>query len=129
MLFDDDCGFCAFWIRRWRQATGERVEYLPFQDPRVAQRFPELSREQLALAVHLIEPDGEVYRGAEAVCRSLATNPARQWPLRWYQKSPRFAAWAERAYRFVAEHRRLVARFGPHVPLRQPLHRPPALCR
>jgi len=109
MLFDGDCGLCVFWIRRWQRATGERVEYLPFQDRRALERFPELSREQLLLAVHLIEPGGTVCRGAEAVCRSLATNPARQWPLRWYQKSPRFAALAERAYRFVAEHRPLAA--------------------
>jgi len=105
MLFDGNCGFCAFWIRRWQQATGERVEYIPFQDTRTAEWFPELPREQLALAVHLIESNGAVCRGAEAVCRSLATNPARQWPLRWYQKCPRFAAMAESAYRFVAGHR------------------------
>ena len=109
MLFDGNCGFCAFWIRRWQQATGERVEYIPFQDTRTAEWFPELPREQLALAVHLIESNGAVCRGAEAVCRSLATNPARQWPLRWYQKCPRFAAMAESAYRFVAGHRPLFA--------------------
>lgn len=111
MLFDGDCDFCTFWIRRCQRATGERVEYLPFQDRRTLERFPELTREQLSLAVHLIEPGGTVCRGAEAVCRSLATNPARQWPLRWYQTSPCFAALAERAYRFVAEHRPLAAAF------------------
>lgn len=106
MLFDGDCGFCAHWIRRWQRTTADRVEYLAFQDPRVPERFPELPRAQLGCAVHLIEPDGTVSRGAEAVCRSLAANPACQWPLRWYEKSRRFAALAECAYRFVARHRR-----------------------
>ena len=110
MIFDGDCDFCAHWIRRWQQATGDRVEYLPFQNPRVAEQFPELPRENFATAVHLIEPDGAVFFGAEAAFRALAHNPAKQLPLRWYQRSPAFANFTERAYRFVAEHRPLFSR-------------------
>ena len=40
MIFDGDCRFCAFWIRRWQRATGEAVEYIPFQDPKIASQFP-----------------------------------------------------------------------------------------
>ena len=52
LIFDGDCNFCRRWILRWQQATGERVEYIPFQDPTVAQRFPELTRERCEQAVH-----------------------------------------------------------------------------
>src|ERR1051326_2124910 len=62
MIFDGDCNFCAFWICRWQGATGERVEYLPFQDPSIAARFPELPRDEFERAVQLLEPDGAVYR-------------------------------------------------------------------
>jgi len=105
MLFDGDCRFCALWIRRWRQSTGDAVDYVPFQDNRVAEWYPELPRERLEIAVHFIETDGSVYQGAQAVFRSLATNPSRQWPLRLYQRFAIFARSTECCYRFVAGHR------------------------
>jgi predicted DCC family thiol-disulfide oxidoreductase YuxK len=110
MVFDGDCNFCVLWVRRWRQMTGDRVDYLPAQDPEIAARFPEIPRQQFDTAVQLIEPDGLVYSGAEAVFRALAHNPNRQWPLRYYEKSPAFACITEWAYRFVAEHRILFSR-------------------
>lgn len=103
LIFDGDCTFCRKWIARWRQTTGERVDYLELQDNAVVERFPELPREQLELSVHLIEPDGRVTRGAEAVFRSLAS--ARPWPLRLYETSPGFARASELAYGIVARHR------------------------
>ena len=120
MVFDGDCNFCTLWIHRWHQSTVERVEYIAFQDPHVASRFPELSREKFEAAVHFIEPDGAVYSGAEAVFRSLAANPARAWLRRCYETIPVFSSATEWAYRFVAEHRTLfsaLTRFswGRHV--------------
>ncbi|HTX23006.1 MAG TPA: lipase maturation factor family protein [Candidatus Aquilonibacter sp.] len=105
MVFDGDCNFCAVWIRRWRQITGNAVDYLPFQDPQIAARFPEIPRERFQSSVQLIEPDGTVYSGAEAVFRALAKNPRWRWPLGIYESSPALARFTERAYRFVAGHR------------------------
>jgi predicted DCC family thiol-disulfide oxidoreductase YuxK len=110
MIFDGDCDLCIHWIGRCRQATGDCVEYVPFQDSRAATLFPELPRERCGNAVQFIETDGTVFEGAEAVFRALARNPSKQWPLRWYQKSRMFAKLAERSYRFVADHRRLFSR-------------------
>jgi predicted DCC family thiol-disulfide oxidoreductase YuxK len=110
MVFDGDCNFCTLWIRRWQQMTGGSVDYLPAQDPRVLVQFPEIPHEQFDTAVQLIESDGTVYSGAEAVFRTLAHSPKRQWPLRTYENSPAFASTTEWAYRFVAEHRILFSR-------------------
>ena len=38
MAFDGDCGFCRFWIERWRGATGSKVDYEPYQ--KVASQYP-----------------------------------------------------------------------------------------
>src|ERR1039458_4855334 len=105
MVFDGDCNFCTLWIRRWRQMTGDTVDYLPAQDPRIAEQFPEIPRKQFDTAVQLIEPDGLVYSGAEAVFRVLAHNPKRQWPLHAYERSPAFTNITEWAYRLVAGNR------------------------
>ncbi|HAB16004.1 MAG TPA: lipase maturation factor family protein [Verrucomicrobiota bacterium] len=105
LIYDGDCTFCRRWISRWSHTTRALVEYTPLQSDLVAARFPELSREQLESAVHLIEPDGRVTRGAEAVFRALAT--VRRWPLWVYTNVPTFAPLSEFAYGIVARHRSL----------------------
>ena len=107
MIYEGDCGFCRGWIRRWQLATGDRVEYAPFQE--AAERFPHIPREQFARAVHLIEPNGDVLTGARAVFRSLAFGARKRWPLWLYEHMPGVAPVTETAYRFVADHRRLMS--------------------
>ena len=107
LVFDGDCHFCSKWIRRWQELTGEAVDYVPSQDPRVAEQFPEITSEHLAAAVQLIEPNGAVYSGAKAVFRTLAHNRRWQWPLRFYGAFPPAAAVTEWTYRVVAGHRPL----------------------
>ncbi|MEI7939743.1 MAG: lipase maturation factor family protein [Verrucomicrobiota bacterium] len=105
MIYDGDCNFCALWIHRWQQTTGDSLDYLPFQDPSVAVRFPEVPRGQFEDAVQMVEPDGHVYGGAEAVFRALARNPQEEWLLNWYEHSPVFAHATEWGYRRVARNR------------------------
>ena len=125
MVFDGDCNFCRRWISRWQQVTGDRIEYLPFQDPSVAERFPELTREQCEQAVQFIDADGHVYSAAEAVFRAQAVAPWKRWPLWLYQRAPGVPTVTEWFYHFVARHRtgfssltRLL--WGQHV--EQPTH-------
>jgi len=126
MIFDGDCKFCRFWIHRWQQYTGEHIDYLPFQDLRVAELFPELPRERFEQAVQLIEPDGRVYSGAEAVFRSLAYNPHMRWPFWSFQNVPGVAPVTECCYRFVAKHRTAfsaLTRLAWGKEIEQPTHR------
>ena len=104
LIFDGDCGFCRYWIARWRLRTGDAVEYVPFQDPALAQRFPEVPRERCRRAVQLVQPDGRVVEGALAVFEALALS-GRRLPAWTYQHVPGAAAVSERFYRFVADHR------------------------
>ena len=105
LIYDGDCGFCRFWIRRWKQMSGEKVDYLPAQDARVLAEFPEIPPERFAVSVQLVDTDGSVFSGAEAVLRALACGTGRRWPLRAYLSVPLFARCAERSYRLVADHR------------------------
>ncbi|MGO9608483.1 MAG: lipase maturation factor family protein [Verrucomicrobiia bacterium] len=120
LVFDGDCNFCRRWVSRWREATGNRVECVPFQDPTVTQRFPELPRQQCEQSVQLIDTDGSVYSAAEAVFRALAFSPCHRWALWLYQHIPGVAPATESCYRSVAKHRTgfsLFTRFlwGQHV--------------
>ena len=79
LVYDGDCGFCKLWIARWREITAGAVDYEELQE--VAARFPEVPRAEFEDAVKLIEPDGRVFSGAEAVYRSLGKGGSGFW--RW----------------------------------------------
>jgi predicted DCC family thiol-disulfide oxidoreductase YuxK len=110
LIYDGDCDFCWLWIRRWQQSTGEAIDYLPSQDAGVATRFPELAREDLDTSVQLVDRDGQVYGGAQAVFRALATGPGWRLPHRAYEASTVFAKTTEAAYRVVSHHRNVFLR-------------------
>jgi predicted DCC family thiol-disulfide oxidoreductase YuxK len=106
LVFDGACHFCRRWIERWRELTLGAVEYLPLQE--VAERFPEIPPENFERAVHFIDSNGKVYRGAEAVFRSLGRRA--RFSAWCYEHIPGFAPITETAYEFVA-HRRQFASF------------------
>ena len=110
LIFDGDCGFCRRWVARWRRATGEALDFLPFQDESAAKKYPEIPRPDFAGTLHLIFPDGSVHTGADAVFRSLAAGGAQRRLLWCYCKLPLFAGLSEWAYRRVAANRRFLSR-------------------
>jgi hypothetical protein len=63
LVFDGDCSFCRAWVEYWKDSTGNRVDYSPFQE---VGEFPHVSHQQFTSAVKLILPDGEVRNGAHA---------------------------------------------------------------
>jgi predicted DCC family thiol-disulfide oxidoreductase YuxK len=105
LVFDGDCSFCRMWIGYWQELTGEAIAYAPYQE--VADRYPQVPRENFQRAVQLILPDGQVLSAAHAVFGSLARVPAYAWLLWAYQRVPGFAAAAEWFYRRVAANRSL----------------------
>ncbi|PYK29997.1 MAG: hypothetical protein DME57_08395, partial [Verrucomicrobia bacterium] len=44
LIWDGECHFCRRWIERWREITGDQVDYETSQQ--VGDRFPEISRAQ-----------------------------------------------------------------------------------
>jgi predicted DCC family thiol-disulfide oxidoreductase YuxK/uncharacterized membrane protein YphA (DoxX/SURF4 family) len=105
ILFDGDCQFCRRWTARWKNSTGDAVDFLPFQNEEIGYRFPEIPRSELESAVHLILPDGQVFRGAHAVFQALAAGNAHRWMLFLYRKFPPFADLTEMIYYEVSAHR------------------------
>ncbi len=103
LIYDGDCNFCQHWVGRWRHVTEDRVDYTP--SSLVSERYPDISNENFSQSVQLVEPDGSVSHGAEAILRALACVPGRQWPLALYRHLPGFAFIAEKVYQFVANRR------------------------
>ncbi len=76
LIFDGDCNFCRRWIARWEKGTGPCVDYVEFQ--KIGGRFPEIPRTAYEQAVQLIELDGRVLSGADAVLRLLDFAPQKR---------------------------------------------------
>lgn len=103
LIFDGDCSFCRRWIERWKNLTGDAIEYAPYQN--ASERAPSVPRENFGKAVHLVEPDGRITRGAEAVFRSLALAGQKRFLLWMYENVSPFRWIAEKTYAFIAAHR------------------------
>jgi len=103
LIWDGDCHFCRLWIERWQVITRGEVDYATYQE--MADRFPEIPKEQFQKSVVFVDEDGEVFFAAEAVYRSLRYRSSRKW-LSWsYDRVPGFAAFSEIAYKIVARNR------------------------
>lgn len=105
LLFDGDCSFChacVAWIRA-RDRHG-RVRCVPFQEAGSSGGLPDIPRERLEAAMHVVTAEGGIHAGAAAIPSVLKVLP------RWRALAPLFAVpgfpWiADRMYRVVARNR------------------------
>ncbi len=76
VLYDGRCKFCTAQLQNLiRLARPGAVEAVDFQLPGVLDRYPALSYEACMGAMHLVTPEGRVYKGFEAAVRAVATRP------------------------------------------------------
>ncbi len=78
MAWDGKCGFCHYWVIKWKLLTGDKLVYRPFQD--LHREFPDIDLAEFRKAIHFIDTDGSVYAGAAAVFHALHVY-GRKW--RW----------------------------------------------
>lgn len=108
LVYDGDCQFCFRWIVRWQRTFTDKVDVAPFQS--VAARFGEdLPVECFQSAIRLIEPDGQVYSGAEAVFRALSYGPGNSKAYWCYRRLPGFGLCARGFYWVVSKNRGLAS--------------------
>jgi predicted DCC family thiol-disulfide oxidoreductase YuxK len=104
VLYDADCRDCVRWVRRFHSAlTRRRFELLPLQTPWVRARLG-LTDSKLLTEMRLLEPDGTVFGGADAV-REIARHFWWTWPFRQLSRIPAAMSFFRVSYRWVARHR------------------------
>ena len=103
MVWDGKCGFCHYWIIRWKIKTGDTIKYASFQQQ--AADFPDIPIKRFEEAVRLIEVDGTIYSGPAAAFRSFYLNHQYKWLFQWYIQSPLFKKMCDLIYHFMATHR------------------------
>ena len=80
VIYDGDCNFCLSQVRNLRRldCCGGRLSFLSLHDPRVAERYPDLTHDQMMAQMYLIDGQGRRHGGGDAV-RYLS----RRLPLLW----------------------------------------------
>jgi len=103
LVYDGDCGFCAYWARYWNKLTGDAVDYRPYQD--VAAQYPAIPVADFQRAVQYFASDGRRASAAEASFLTLSHARGKGIWLALYRTLPGFAALSEWAYALIAAHR------------------------
>jgi predicted DCC family thiol-disulfide oxidoreductase YuxK len=109
LLYDGVCGICQEWVDYWQQLTGNKVNYKPYQE--VVDDYPDIAVEDLEAAIHLIEPDGTVSKGAKATYGLYRDIHPQSILLFLYRFLPGFGIFSELCYRFFSTHRGVLAFF------------------
>lgn len=120
MVWDGNCGFCKYWIIRWKRLSRDKIQYLPFQES--AAQFPQIDLHHFKEAVRLIDVDGRVYSGPEAAYKSLSISGKYPFLLKWYQKMMLFRLMSDLGYQFIANHRDAAMRLTQWLFGNNPIH-------
>jgi predicted DCC family thiol-disulfide oxidoreductase YuxK len=108
MLYDGDCDFCRYWIKKWGAITGGSVRYEPYQG--TLDKYTLVTEKQCRKAVQLIMPGPMVFSGAHAVFKTLSFGGKCKTFLRLYERIPLFGFTCEMVYQLIGHSRWFLAK-------------------
>lgn len=113
VLYDDECPMCVFQMKLLTWLDWLDVAALvPLSSERAREVAPQLDRETLRAAMHVVTADGKVHRGARCI-RFLSLRMPLLVPLGVLLWVPGVIWIAEIVYRLVAGNRQAISRaFG-----------------
>ena len=82
VIYDGDCNFCRGQVGNLRRLDrfGEKLSFISLHDPRVAERYPDLTHEDLMQQMYVVDGEGRRHGGADAV-RYLSRRLPLLWPV------------------------------------------------
>ena len=106
VIFDGQCRFCQGQVRNLQRldVAGKRLSFLSLHDPRVAERYPDLSHAELMTQMYVVDAQGNRYGGSDAV-RHLTRRLPLLWPAMPILHLPGTAGLWRWAYKQVAKRR------------------------
>lgn len=108
LIYDEQCRFCVAQAARLERWLRGRVRLESFREPGVLDRYPALTLAQCEAAIQLVEPDGRISSGAEAVARALRLRPLLV-PLGFVYEIPLLRGLFDWGYGVVARNRFRIA--------------------
>ncbi|QEF96293.1 hypothetical protein Mal15_03200 [Stieleria maiorica] len=106
VIYDGDCKFCIGQVKNLRRldCCGGRLSFLSLHDPRVAERYPDLTYDQLMAQMYVVDSQGRRHGGGDAV-RYLSRRLPLLWPAAPILHLPGTANLWRWAYNQVAKRR------------------------
>lgn len=105
LLFDGNCRFCTRSAKRLERQFGkERLRLENFQEDGVLARHPDLTYDACMKKMHVVDPEGRVYRGAGAVARIYRMTRGIGWVTFLYYV-PVLRQLADLGYALIAKYR------------------------
>lgn len=108
LLYDGACRICTGQVEMVAAYNdADLIEIVDLRSPAVHERFPQITPEAAQRELHLVSPDGTLYRGAEAVRETLLRLPSLRG-LGEVLGLPGMMNLARPIYAFVAANRYLI---------------------
>ncbi|OUT62357.1 MAG: hypothetical protein CBB71_02075 [Rhodopirellula sp. TMED11] len=116
VIFDGQCNFCIGQVSNLRRLDrlGRRLSFLSLHDPRVGERYPELTQDDLMRQMYVVDGRPEVDTPADAhgggdAIRYLSRRLPLLWPVMPLLHLPGTAGLIRWAYKQVAKRRYQIA--------------------
>lgn len=103
VAWDGDCGFCHYWVLRWKSFTGNKVDYRPYRE--VYHQFPDIDLKYFRQAVKLIDVDGKIYSGPAAAFQAFRYGNKWRWIMPLYSKYKIVEVVSDNCYSFISKRR------------------------
>tara|TARA_B110000046_G_scaffold57595_2_gene64444 strand:- start:123661 stop:124143 length:483 start_codon:yes stop_codon:yes gene_type:complete len=108
MVFDGNCGFCKYWVIRWKRLSGLGVNYKSYQE--VESDFEDIAEYHFKEAVRYIDLDGKIYTGPDAAYITYFNKDKVKFLHLWYTNKSWFRNFSDYAYQFVADNRNTMSK-------------------
>jgi predicted DCC family thiol-disulfide oxidoreductase YuxK len=110
LFYDGDCGFCQASVD-WLAARDrhQRLEFIPYQNPDNATKFPGVDLTHADAGVQVLLPNGQTDRDEGAIGLCLHEIPGWRW-LGSILRAPVLRPVFHLGYRWVARNRRWISR-------------------
>lgn len=110
VIYDGQCNFCRGQVTNLRRLDlgGSKLSFLSLHDPRVADRYPDLTYDDLMEQMYVVTADGRKHGGSDAV-RYLSRRLPALWVLAPILHFPGTAKLWRWAYHQVAKRRYKIA--------------------
>ena len=106
MVYDGNCGFCKYWIVKWKKITKNTVEYAAYQ--KVERYFLDIETIHFREAVRYIELDGTIISGPDAAFITFSQQGKLRWLHQAYRKGGFFMRLCDLTYQLMANNRGLM---------------------
>ncbi|MCO8121868.1 DUF393 domain-containing protein [Stieleria sp. TO1_6] len=82
VIYDGDCNFCIGQVKNLHRldCCGGRLSFLSLHDPRVGERYPDLTKQQMMAQMYVVDRQGRRHGGGDAV-RYLSRRLPLLWPV------------------------------------------------